>query len=89
MQSATILAKENTKLRASSQRQRRKRQQRRQYIAHRGILSVQEGQARVIEAQRGVEASNQPEPTQARTRAPPTYSKCHIQGHNRTQCRTI
>jgi hypothetical protein len=89
MQSATILAEENTKLRASSQRQRRKRQQRRQYIAHGGVLSVQEGQARVMEAQRGVEAGDQPEPTQARTRAPPTCSKCHIQGHNRTQCRTI
>jgi hypothetical protein len=33
MQSATILADENTKLRASNERQRRKRKQRRQYIA--------------------------------------------------------
>ena len=38
MQSATILAEENTRLRASSQRQQRKCQQRRQYIARGGAL---------------------------------------------------
>jgi hypothetical protein len=40
MQSATILAEENVKLRASNTRQRRKRQQRRQYIAAGGVLQV-------------------------------------------------
>jgi hypothetical protein len=89
MQSATILAEENVKLRASSQRQRRKRQQRRQYIAQGGVLQAQEGHALVTEAERGVHVSDQPEPTQARIRAPPTCSKCHVQGHNRTQCRAI
>jgi hypothetical protein len=89
MQSATILAEENVKLRALSQRQRRKRQQRRQYIAQGGVLQAQEGQALVTEAERGVHVSDQPELTQARTRAPPTCSKCHVQGHNRTQCRAI
>jgi hypothetical protein len=89
MHSATILAKENIKLQASCQRQRQKRQQRRQYIANRGVLQAQEGQNLVTESQRGVQASDQPEPTQARTRAPPTCSKCHVQGYNRTQCRAI
>jgi hypothetical protein len=89
MHSATILAEENMKLRASCQRQRQKRQQRRQYIANGGVLQAQEGQNLVTESQRGVQASDQPEPTQARTRAPPTCSKCHVQGHNRTQCRAI
>ena len=53
MQSATILAKENTKLRASSQRQRQKRQQRRRYITQGGVLQAQEGQRLVIEAESG------------------------------------
>jgi hypothetical protein len=89
MQSATILAEENTKLRASSQRQRRKRQQRRQYIAQGGVLQAQEAQALVTEAERGVYEGDQGEPARARTRAPPTCTKCHVQGHNRRQCRAI
>jgi hypothetical protein len=89
MQSATILTEENIKLRASSQRQRQKRQQRRQYIAQGGALQVQECQARVVEAERGVHVSDQEEAAHARTRAPPTCSKCHEQGHRRNQCRAI
>jgi hypothetical protein len=89
MQSATILAEENVKLRASSQRQRRKRQQRRQYIAQGGVLQAQEGQARVTEAERSVQESDQGGTAHTRTRAPPTCSKCHEQGHRRNQCRAI
>jgi hypothetical protein len=54
MQSATILAEENMKLRATSQGQRRKHQQSRQYIAQGGVLQPQEGRALVAEAERGV-----------------------------------
>jgi hypothetical protein len=89
MQSATILAQENQKLRASNQRQKRKRQQRRQYIACGGALQVQEGQALVAEAERGVEQGDQGDPGPVQRRAPPTCSKCHVQGHKRTQCRSI
>jgi hypothetical protein len=89
MQSATILAEENTKLRASNHRQRQKRQQRRQYIAAGGVLQAQQGQDLVREADNHVVGGDQPESSQARTRAPPTCSKCHVQGHNRTQCRSI
>jgi hypothetical protein len=89
MQSATILAEENAKLRASNTRQRRKRQIRRQYIATGGVLQVQQGQNLVREADNHVVGGDQPPPPQARTRAPPTYSKCHEQGHNRTQCKAI
>ena len=87
MNSATILAEENQKLRASSQRQRRKRQQRRQYIAQGGVLQAQEGLALVTEAQRGVQAGDQEGAAPVRIRAPPTCSKCHVQGHTRAQCR--
>jgi hypothetical protein len=89
MQSATILAEENTKLRASSQRQQQKRQQRRQYIAQGGVLQAQEGQRLVVEAENGVLEGDQGEAAHVQTRAPPTCSRCHIQGHNRTQCRAI
>jgi hypothetical protein len=54
MQSATILAQENVKLRASNQRQKQKRQLRRQYIASGGALQALEGQALVREAERGI-----------------------------------
>ena len=89
MNSATILAEENSKLRAANDRQRRKRQIRRQYIARGGVLEAQEGQRLVTEAQIVVQQGDQEVTPPARTRAPPTCSKCHVQGHNRTQCRQI
>jgi hypothetical protein len=87
MNSATILVEENRKLRQASQRRQRKDQQRRQYIACGGALRAEEGQLLAAEAQRvhqQVEQAGQP----SRPRAPPTCSKCHEQGHKRTQCTT-
>ena len=89
MQSATILAEENTRLRASSQRQQRKCQQRRQYIARGGALQVSQGQLLTAQADTVVTEEVQAEAAQPRQRAPPTCSKCHEQGHNRRQCRAI
>jgi hypothetical protein len=89
MNSAAILAEENSKLHVANHRQRRKCQQQRQYIARGGALQAQEGRALVAEAEIGVVEGDQTQPSQARTRAPPTCSKCHVQGHNRTQCRAI
>jgi hypothetical protein len=89
MNSATILAEENSKLRAANARQRQKRQQRRQYIARGGALQAEEGRALAVEALRGAQEGVQPEGTQPRQRAPPTCSKCHVQGHNRTQCTSV
>ena len=85
MNSATILVEENKKLRQASQRRQRKGRQRRQYIACGGALRVEEGQLLAAEAERvleQVEQAGQP----SRPRAPPTCSKCHEQGHKRTQC---
>jgi hypothetical protein len=89
MNSATILAEENSKLRAANHRQQRKRQQQRQYIARGGVLRAQKGRALVAEPEMGVVEGDQTQPSQARTQAPPMCSKCHVQGHNRTQCRAI
>ncbi|KAK1916401.1 hypothetical protein P3342_004220 [Pyrenophora teres f. teres] len=87
MQSATILAEENKKLRAASQRQQRKQDQRRQYIARGGALQAQQGQQLALEAERVAAEVEQALATPGRQRAPPTCSKCHVQGHTRTQCR--
>ena len=89
MNSATILAEENSKLRAANARQRCKRQIQRQYIARGGVLQAQDGQRLVTEAQIVVQQGDQEVTPPARTRAPPTCSKCHVQGHNRTQCRQM
>ena len=87
MNSVAILTEENKKLRQASQRRQRKEQQRRQYIACGGALRAEEGQLLAAEAERElqqVEQVGQP----SRPRAPPTCSKCHEQGHKRTQCST-
>jgi len=84
MQSATILAEENRKLRIASQRQQRKRDQRRQYIARGGALQAQQGQHLPAETERVVAEVEQSLATQGRQRAPPTCTKCHVQGHTRT-----
>jgi hypothetical protein len=59
MHSATTLVEENTKLRAASQRQQRKRDQRRQYIACRGFLQAQHDQKLATEAKRVVVEGDQ------------------------------
>jgi len=88
MQSATILAEENKKLRAEVQRQQQKQDQRRQYIAAGGALQVRQAQQIAAEAERVVIGTEQSESSQRRQRAPPTCTKCHIQGHTRTTCKT-
>ncbi|EMD66028.1 hypothetical protein COCSADRAFT_86794 [Bipolaris sorokiniana ND90Pr] len=87
MQSATILAEENKKLRAEVQRQRQKQSQQRQYIASGGVLQVQQAQQIAAEAERVVVEASQSQAGERRQRAPPTCTKCHTQGHTRTQCR--
>ena len=87
MTSATILAVENKKLQQAVQRRQRKQQQRRQYIASGGALQAQDGQLLAVAAEREAQEAEQPRPA-GRQRAPPTCSKCHIQGHIRTHCPT-
>jgi hypothetical protein len=59
MNSATILAEENRKLRIANQSQQRKRDRRRQYIACGGALQVQQGRQLVAEADRVVTEGDQ------------------------------
>ena len=88
MQSATILAEENKKLRTVNKRQQQKQDRRRQYIASGGVLQVQQAQQLTAEAERLVMGSDQNQTGERRQRAPPTCTKCHTVGHTRTSCRT-
>ena len=87
MQSATIVIEENKKLRAEVQRQRQKQGRQRQYIASGGVLQVQQAQQIAAEAERVVMEDGQSQGSERRQRAPPTCTKCHVQGHTRTSCR--
>jgi hypothetical protein len=89
MHAGSILAEENSRLQATSQRIRQRKDRRRQYIASGGVLQAQEGQALVAAAQIGVQESSLSGSAGARTRAPPTCTNCHIEGHTRRQCRSI
>lgn len=87
MNSATILAEENSKLRASNARLRRRKDRQRQYIAAGGALQVEAGRALAVAAERALNVRVEGEASRPRQRAPPTCSKCGVQGHIRTSCR--
>jgi hypothetical protein len=86
MNLAVILARENTELRAASQRRRQKQDVRRRYIAHGGALQAQAGRQLVEQLDNVVPEVALDERPPPRQRTPPTCTKCHIQGHNRRQC---
>ena len=89
MQIVTILTEEIKKLRKENQRQRQKQERQRQYIASGGVLRVQQAQQIIAEAERVVMGGDQNQTGERRQRAPPTCTKCHVQGHTRTSCRAI
>ena len=57
MSSAVLLTSENKKLRMENQRQKRKKAQRRTYIAKGGVLSGAEGASRASAAKEGAAAA--------------------------------
>jgi hypothetical protein len=88
MNSAVLLAEENRQLRHANERQKRKRAQKRTFIARGGVLTVQEGrdlsQNTAIVPESGVihqEAT-------VRTRAPPRCSICKSLEHTARTCPT-
>jgi hypothetical protein len=89
MQSATILAAENKKLRAANEKIKKKRQKKKSYIGKGGVLTAQE----VQEAQRGVENRVETEievvqqPSQpGPSRAPRMCSICRSLDHTARTC---
>ena len=87
MNSATILAEENRKLRAANHARKQRKTRQRQYIATGGALQANQGRALATIADQALAEAVQTEATPGRQRAPPTCSKCHEQGHKRTQCK--
>ena len=79
MNSATILAEENRKLRIANERRKQRQDRRRQYIATGGALQAEQGRALAATADIALAEADQAEARPARQRAPPTCSKCHEQ----------
>jgi len=86
MHNAVLLAQENKELQAANQRQKRKRNAPRSYIATGGILTGAEGLQRAQEADQRQEGVVAQADLQPQKRAPPTCSTCNIVGHTRVQC---
>ena len=80
-----ILTRELSELRGVNQRRQRKQDMRRRYIAQGGALQAQAGQQLVEQLDNVVSEVVASEGSSARQRAPPTCTKCHIQGHTRRQ----
>lgn len=90
MQSAALLKKEVSELRAENETKKRKRTQSRGQIASEESLSVLEASTLTMQPEQAVltqiprEAESAPAPLQPRTRALPKCSICVIQGHKLT-----
>jgi len=87
MNSVTLLVEENRRLRVTNRRWRQRQDRRRQYIATGGALEADQGRALAATAHLALAEAADAGSTPARQRAPPTCSKCHEQGHRRTQCK--
>jgi hypothetical protein len=87
MSGAALLAQENRELRAANERLQRKRQVKRHFIQHGGVLQVEQAQDIVTMLDIPIQDEAVRQDPQGRQRAPPTCSNCHIQGHRMTSCR--
>ena len=82
MHGATLLAEENQRLRTENQRQKRKRDTRRSYIARGGILSIEDG-IQLVEARSGGSGGADAQPGQPKQRL---CSICKSPGHDKRTC---
>jgi hypothetical protein len=86
MHNAVLLAEENKQLQAANKRQKRKRARRREYIATRGILTVQEGLNRSQMARTEPDSGVVDQTAAVQTRAPRTCSICRSLEHTARTC---
>lgn len=89
MHSAVILASENEKLRAENARQKKKKAQKRTYIARGGILTVADGLGLIEQRETGqieLEEEMQLFTSAPYQRAPPRCSLCNSLEHNARTC---
>jgi len=89
MHSALFLADENRQLRSESQRQKKKKEQSRIYVANGGTLTVAEGVARAKQRREEESSSQQvsgDDVGNSKRRAPGKCSKCGSIEHNARMC---
>ena len=86
MHGATLLSEENRCLRSENQRQKRKRDIRRSYIAQGGILAVGEGLQLAEERANNGEGSGVRSGTTKKTSAQRLCSQCKLPGHYIRTC---
>ena len=86
MLSAILLISENKKLQIENQRQKRKRAQKRTYIARGGVLLGAEGASRVSTAQEGAAEGAAEAAAGPRQRVKPRCSMCKLTEHNARTC---
>ena len=86
MLSAVLLASKNEKLRIENQRQKKKKAQRRTYIARGGVLLGAEGASRAQAAQTRHEEATVEAAVERPQRALPKCSMCASTEHNARTC---
>jgi hypothetical protein len=86
MHNAVLLASQNKKLFTENQRQKRKRAQRRSYIAREGVLTGGEAQNLIEIGNNGGTAAVEEAESGVRQRAPPKCSVCSSLAHNARTC---
>ena len=88
MNSAVLLAEENRQLQAENKRQKKKRAEKRSYIATGGVLTVQEGLDLSQIANEGLQGGVAIQEATVKTRAPRTCSMCKSLSHTARTCPT-
>jgi len=76
MHSVVLLASENKRLSTENARRKRKRAQRRMYVAKGGIFAASEALELINDREEEQAEAAEPPPTEARRRAPPRCSLC-------------
>ena len=89
MSGAALLVQENKQLRFNNERLQRKRQVKRRYIQNGGILEVQDARDIIISREIATQGEVSMQDRPRRMRAPPTCSRCRIQGHTIRRCTQI
>ena len=86
MHGAALLSEENERLRAENQRQKRKRDMRRSYVAHGGVLAVGEGLELAEKRAEGSRAKSRATGRSRQTYTQRLCSNCKLPGHNVRTC---
>jgi hypothetical protein len=89
MHSTVILGQEVKELRVANERQKRKKQHRRRYIAQGGVLQAEQGQFLIQARENREQGVGQNEEAVVRQRALKKCSNCRIQGHTIHTCLNI